>query len=221
MVASLVPTPALAGSPTSSECGEAASELQLLSAMKFGSHFSTQGDGRMVYISPDSRLCCEHGEVASTITHWLALERNAKKNGTAPQPRGGSRGLSKCNCQSTEGLNVTPAKTIQPPRRPSSLFSFLQEKNTEMVRIKGLEARQVPHLSGPTFLLSTGHFVCRHGASRLSLIRKQRSTKPTFRLPKCGCELKPPPVRSSWLNGVPLHTPEEECTLPPLVSGNT
>ena len=204
MVAALSPTPL----PGDIEDGtvDTTRGFHLLASMKFGTQFSTQSDGRQVLITPEHQLLCEHGETSFTIRHWLTAERNAEKQGLPFPPRGGSRGsgISTCTCQTTEGLNVKLSDSIELPSRPASIFSFLKETKMESVYVKGLEGRKVPHLSGPTYLLSTGRLCCRHGASRKSLIRKQRSVGPSFRLPKCGCELQPLRVHSTRLNGIPL-----------------
>lgn len=172
-----------------------AKELELLPTLQFGRLYSTQSDGRKIFITPNSLLVCEHGERASTILHWLSAEKKAKQAGLPIPARGGTRGLSTCDCKSTEGLNVKINDTVCAPAAPASLFSFLEECNTEQVMVKGTAARRIPHLSGPTFLMSNGRRCCRHGASRKSLIKKQRTDRPSSRLPVCGCTLDVLPVR--------------------------
>lgn len=104
---------------------------------------------------------------------------------------------------STEGLNCKPCELVTPPALPESLFGFLQESGAEMVVVKGHEARHVPHLSGPTFVTVTGRWCCRHGASRQSLINKQKAgARPSSRLPTCGCKLELRPKRAKALKGV-------------------
>lgn len=181
-----------------------AMEMTLLPSMKFAHYFNTQSDGRQVFITPESRLVCQHGEATFTIRNWLTSERKAKEAGLPQPQRLGGRGLSVCNCQSTEGLNIKPRDTVEAPPLPESLFSFLKARKTKSIVIKGMDGVQMPYTTGPTFLLANGRFTCRHGSSRQSLIRKQRSTAPSSRLPKCGCELHCLPVRPSWLSGVPL-----------------
>ena len=195
-------------------------ELHLLASLKFASHFSTQSDGRQIFITPDSQLLCEHGETTFAIRHWVTAGNKAKKEGLPSPPRMSRRGLlSHCTCQTTEGLNVKLNEAVKPPSLPASLFSFLNEKETKSVLVKGLDARQVPYLSGPTFLLPTGRLCCRHGASRYSLIRKERSASISGRLPKCGCQLQSLPLRRFGLYGVPLSVCKSQTPAPNSVSG--
>ena len=132
--------------------------FHLLASMKFGTPFSTQSDGRQVLITPEHQLLCQHGETSFAIRHWLTAERHAEKQGLPFPPRGGNRGsgISTCTCQTTEGLNVKLSDSIELPSRPASIFSFLKETKMESVYVKGLEGRKGPHLSGPTYLFSTG-----------------------------------------------------------------
>ena len=81
--------------------------LVLLPSLCFGAPFSLQPDGKQVFITPAGKLVCPHGELSSTISYWLASEKKARLEGLPIPPRGGSRGRSSCDCQSTEGLNVT------------------------------------------------------------------------------------------------------------------
>lgn len=171
--------------------------------MQFGTLHSVQPDGKHVFLTTEGKLVCPHGECSSTICYWLREERKAKAAGLPPPPRGGSRGLSTCDCQNTDGLNGKIADSdsvAKPPARPSSLFEYLVEQDAEKIVVKGREARRIPHLCGPTFVTSIGKLCCRHGASRLSLINKKKAgNRPSCRLPTCGCELKPLPVRCGGL----------------------
>lgn len=170
-------------------------DMVLLPSMAFAVPFSLQPDGKQVYITTGGKLVCPHGENSSTICYWLAAEKNARLKGEPVPPRGGSRGRTICDCQSTEGLNVKPDADIILPTPPNSLFDFLESKGAEVIRVKGRDARRVPHVEGPSFLTSTGKFVCRHGASRMALARRQKTATPTPRQPMCGCVLKGFPVR--------------------------
>ena len=176
----------------------------LLPSTQFATLYSVQPDGKHVFLTTEGKLVCPHGECSSTICYWLREERKAREAGESPPPRGGSRGLSTCDCQNTDGLNGKIADSdIKPPTRPSSLFEYLEDQDSEKILVKGREARLIPHLCGPTFVTSTGKLCCRHGASRLSLINKKKAgNRPSCRLPTCGCELKPLPVRSSGLAGM-------------------
>ena len=177
------------------------SACTLLPSMQFATLHSVQSDGKQVFLTTSGKLVCHHGECSGTICHWLREERSAMEKGLPPPPRGGSRGLSTCDCQSTDGLNGKLGAETNPPLMPPSLFEFLVQQNSEMVLVKGREARRVPHLRGPTFLTSTGQLCCRHGASRRSLINREKAgSRPSSRLPSCGCVLKPLPVRAGCVS---------------------
>ena len=174
--------------------------------MQLGRPVGENPDGNLVYMTIGGKLVCRHGECSSTICYWLSLEKKAREAGLPSPPRGGSRGRSLCDCQTTEGLNtkITDVSALPPPHPPTSLYELLEEMGTERVLIKGREARRIPHLPGPTFVTTAGRLCCRHGASRFSLRKKQKSTKPSLRLPTCGCELMPFPVRRAGLKGLQL-----------------
>lgn len=180
----------------------------LLPSMQFATLHSVQPDGKQVFLTTEGKFVCSHGECSSTICYWIREERKAKEAGLPLPPRGGCRGLSSCDCQNTDGLNgkiADPDRAQQPPVRPSSLFEYLEQQGAEQIVVKGREARRIPHLCGPTFVTETGKLCCRHGASRLSLINKKKAgDRPSFRLPTCGCELKPLPVRSGGLAGIQI-----------------
>ena len=170
--------------------------LVLLPSLCFGAPFSLQPDGKQVFITPAGKLVCPHGELSSTISYWLASEKKARLEGLPIPPRGGSRGRSSCDCQSTEGLNVTPDASTAPPPPPASLFQFLEEAGAELTAVKGREARRIPHVPGPMFVTTLGKLCCRHGASRASLSKRQRCSEPSSRRPACQCVLKPLPARA-------------------------
>ena len=178
-------------------------DMVLLPSMAFATSFSLQPDGKQVFITTGGKLVCPHGELSSTICYWLAAEKKARLNGEPVPPRGGSRGHTTCDCQTTEGLNVKPDADTIVPAPPNSLFDFLESKGTELVRVKGRDARRVPHVEGPTFLTSTGKLVCRHGATRMTLARRQKTETPSPRQQLCGCVLKGLPVRPG-LKGLQL-----------------
>ena len=167
----------------------------LLPSMVFGLPYSRQPDGKQVYISTNAKLLCPHGELSSTICYWIAAEKRARMLGLPPPQRGGSRSPSLCDCASTEGLNVKPCSGTPLPELPASLFEHLEVCDTELIQVKGRDARRIPHLGGPTFLTSTGKLVCRHGASRASLAKRAKMASPSARMPTCSCSLKPLPSR--------------------------
>ena len=66
----------------------------------------------------------------------------------------------------------------------------------ELTKVKGREARRIPHVPGPMFVTTLGKLCCRHGASRASLSKRQRCSEPSSRRPACQCVLKPLPARA-------------------------
>ena len=178
------------------------SELVLLPSMHFGKLYTVQPDGKKVFLTTAGKLVCEHGEISSTICHWISHEKKAEAAGQPMPPRGGSKGVSVCDCKSTEGLNVKLCCSICPPKPPASLFEFLQASGSELIQVKGRSACRVPHMPGPMFVTSTGRLCCRHGASRRSLAAaRQRSGAASSRLPTCKCTLGPLPLHTG-LKGV-------------------
>ena len=166
-------------------------QLQLLPSMRFARLYSKQADGKATYLTTEGQLVCEHGELSSTISFWTSVEKRARADGLEPPPRGGFNNPSVCDCQTTEGLNVQLPADVSLPSKPSSLFEFLEANNTETIKVKGREARRIPHLHDAAFVSTIGTVTCRHGASRRSLIKKERSVIEGKRLPKCGCKLGP------------------------------
>ena len=145
--------------------------------------FSEGADGKRVYCTPDGTLVCPHGECSGTISWWLAREKNARADGLPVPPRG----RSVCDCQSTVGLNQTVPESAR-PSMPTSLFAFLEQLDTERVVVKGHDARRVPKLAGDAaFLTIDGKLVCRHGASRASLIKKAQCCGRSVHRPRCSC----------------------------------
>ena len=147
-------------------------------------------DGKKIYIDTKGELLCEHGERSTTITFWMAMEKRAKIDGTEPPPRGGFQTPSICDCMNTDGLNVKIPESVEAPALPPSLFEHLESIDTEVIKVKGRDARCIPYVTGPVFVSTIGTLTCRHGASRRSLIKKERSGIESKRLPACGCKLK-------------------------------
>eukprot|EP00966_Prymnesium_polylepis_P299061 6910208-Prymnesium_polylepis.1 len=176
----------------------------LLPSMQFATPHHVEANGKQVFITTDGKLVCPHGECSSTILHWIREERIAKEKGLPVPVRGGCRGVSACDCQNTDGLNGKHGDGGNKPT-PASLFEYLEQQDTELIIVKGRQARRIPHLPGPTYVRETGALCCRHGASRLSLINKQKAgSRSSVRLPTCGCTLFPLPVRSGGLRGVQM-----------------
>ena len=178
--------------------------VELLPSMCFAVRHHREPDGKQVWLASDGSLRCPHGEKSSTICYWLAEEKAARAKGEATPPRGGKRAQSGCDCQSTEGLNGTPSDAIKPPTLPPSLFEFLECQQTEVVSVKGRDARYIPHIAGPTFVTSMGLLVCRHGHSRKSLIAKTKTATLSSRRPVCDCTLHALPARAGRLGGIRL-----------------
>ena len=192
----------------------AQSELHLLPSLHLARLFSEQPDGKKVYYTTTGKLVCPHGETAHSIYHFIGEEKKADADGQPRRPRGGCHFFTTCDCQSTEGLNVKVPDDIPPPTPPSSLFEYLEERDTELITVKGRPARRIPHLPGPMYVTSVGRLCCRHGASRRSLLKRQNSDKPSVRLPTCGCELRPLSLRTG-LKGLRLGKYAGKAVLAP------
>ena len=163
-------------------------EVVLLPSMRFASLYSTLADGKQVFLTTGRQLVCEHGELPSTIWFWLGIEKRCKAEGVEPPTRGGFT-PSVCSCVTTEGLNGKIPDAVCTPCKPTSLFEYLEAKGAETITVKGREARRIPHAKDAAFVSTVGTVTCRHGASRRSLIKKQRATGESTRLPTCGCKL--------------------------------
>ena len=177
--------------------------VELLPSLRFGKLFSTMVDGKKVYLSTENQLLCEHGELSSTISYWTSIEKRAKIDGVKPPPRGGFQTHSICDCVTTEGLHSKLPDDACLPIKPSSLFEYLESNDAECVKVKGRDARRIPHAPGPTFVSTVGTLTCRHGASRRSLIKKTKTNAESKRLPACGCKLRALSM-SSGLKGLQL-----------------
>ena len=163
-------------------------DLILLPTMQLAKLHHEEPNGKKVYINADGILLCPHGEKSSTICSYISAEQRARQRGEEPPPRGGSRGISCCDCQNTEGLHVYK-QTTTPFTPPDSLFDFLTMADTPTITVKGHLARKVP-IPGPcdTYLSDYGTLLCKHGCSRRAL----QSGKA-----KCSCTLHPLPNRRS------------------------
>lgn len=167
--------------------------------MRIGTLYKTEPDGKNIFLDTSrTKLLCPHGECASSISHWVSAEAKANALGLPPPPRGGCRGVSKCDCQDSFGLcpKVIDTSICQRMAPPASLFELLEQMDTERLQIKGQDARLVPYMPGPMYCDARGKLCCRHGFSRASLKKAQTATHASSRLPKCGCELGVMPVRS-------------------------
>ena len=162
----------------------------LLPSLRFAQPYKKLPDGKQVYVTTERQLVCEHGELSNTISFWLSMEKKARAHGIEPPLRGGFN-PSVCDCAMTEGLNGTVSESICTPCKPASLFEFLEAMKAEVIKVKGRDARRIPHLKDATFVSTIGSICCRHGYSRRSLIKKQRAATKSNRLPSCDCRLTP------------------------------
>jgi hypothetical protein len=174
----------------------------LLPSLRFAQPYNKLADGKQVYLTTERQLVCEHGELSSTISFWLSMKKKARADGTEPPRRGGFN-PSICDCATTEGLNGTIPESVCTPCKPVSLFEFLEASEAESIKVKGRDTRQIPHLHDATFVSTIGSICCRHGYSRRSLIKKQRTTARSSRLPSCDCRL-PPLSLHTGLRGLQL-----------------
>jgi hypothetical protein len=55
--------------------------LVLLPTLRLGRLYNELSDGKKVYLSTEGQLVCEHGELASNISYWCAMEKKAKVDG--------------------------------------------------------------------------------------------------------------------------------------------
>ena len=152
-------------------------------------------DDRKVFITPEGKLVCEHGEVSSSICSWLSSEQRTKQEGSSPPTR-----KSVCDCQNTDGLHFTkempaPLFSLTPPA--DTLFGMLTALGTHKATIRGHDLRHVPHTAGKEarFVSEKGVFCCRHGHSLKTLRMMQAGEKRNFRGGGCDCCPKTPPRR--------------------------
>ena len=176
-------------------------KLVLLPTLRLARLHRVEADGRRVFITPQSKLLCEHGECPSTILSWINREAQAAAAGEAAPARS-----SCCNCLNTDGLYHTQSKPApaEAPASPPSLFAFLEELNTHKSIVNGRVARHVPHTHGNGAMYLSqkgGHFVCKHHHT-LATIRKMRKARSgcgpaiKFRGGECNCDLKHLPQRN-------------------------
>ena len=153
--------------------------------------------GRLVFITPDAKLVCEHGEVSSSICSWLSSEQRARQEGVEPPSRN-----SVCTCQNTDGLHFTkdmpgPLVSIAPPA--DTFFGVLAAMNTSAVTVRGHTLRHVPHTAGKAALFVSekgGVLCCRHGHSLKTLRMMHAAGKQRkFRGGACDCCVQTPPRR--------------------------
>ena len=143
--------------------------------------------GEMVLVDVDLKTkLCKHGETSSTIRTWLQLEAQARAEGKEPP----SRGISKCDCQNTHGLqNSTDTGPIEPP---ASVYDVLADSDAEQMRVPG-ETKPVYRLGDRDgFLSADGSVWCKHGNKLPPLTSAKRPRAFKAERGKCGCEVRLP-----------------------------
>ena len=142
--------------------------------------------GRAVFAGPDGTLLCEHGECASTISTWVAMEAAARLKGDAVPNRS-----SACTCQSTTGLHVS----TDTPRVASEDISIFDTLSTQPAAAEYIASGRVyRHVPGSGLYIDrSGHVVCKHGR-RASLLARHRAAPKTNPLGggKCDCVIHVP-----------------------------
>ena len=134
-------------------------DTMLLPSMRFGRLYSKLPDGKQVYLTADRQLVCKHGELSSTICFWLSMEKKGRADGTEPPQRGGFN-PSVCDCATTEGLNGVIQEGVCAPCKPTSLFGFLEASGAEIIKVKGRDARRIPHIKDAAFVSTVGTVLC-------------------------------------------------------------
>ena len=177
-------------------------KLIMMPTMRLARLHRIEPYGKRVFVTPQSKLLCEHGECPSTILSWINREAHAAAAGVMAPKRSSS-----CNCLNTNGLYYPRRGSIEPPASPPSLFTYLERLNTHKSIVNGRIARHVPHTHGSRamYLTQKGHFVCCHHHT-LATIRKMRKvraghgagTEPAtkFRGGECNCDLNNLPQRN-------------------------
>lgn len=176
-------------------------KLIMLPTMRLAKLHRIERDGKRVFITPQSKLLCEHGECPSTIFSWIHRETKALAAGAMVPKRS-----SCCDCLNTDGLYHTHAKPppAEPPASPPSLYDYLELLDTCKSIVNGRVARHVPYTHGSKAMYLTqkgGHFVCMHHHT-LATIRKMRKvragTAPAAKIRggPCNCDLDNLPHRN-------------------------
>ena len=175
----------------------------LLPSFKFATlHHSIRG--KKVYLAADGRLVCPHGECSNTIKSWLRREKIAVASFMPAPMRGGPRYRSYCDCKNTDGLNHRSIDGTGRTAPPLSLFEYLEAAGTELISVRGYRARLIPHLTG-AYAMETGGICCSHGASRRSLIEKQKAGPlRSARRPGCDCVLPWHPARGGLFRNIQI-----------------
>ena len=149
------------------------------------SHRNKLGEPVLVDVDLKTKLC-KHGETSSTIRTWCQLEAQARAEGKEPP----SRGVSKCDCQNTHGLqNSTDTRPIEPP---TCVYDVLADSDAEQVSVPGETepAYRIGDRDG--FLSVDGSVWCRHGHKLPPLTSAKRPRAFKAARGKCGCELRLP-----------------------------
>ena len=150
------------------------------------SHRNKLGEPVLVDADLKTKLC-QHGETSSTIRTWLQLEARARTEGKEPP----SRGISKCDCTNTHGLqNRTDTAPIEPP---ACVYDVLAESGAEQMSVPG-ETEPAYRLGDrDAYLDASGTVWCGSHTNKLPpLTRAQRPRAFKAERGKCGCEVTLP-----------------------------
>ena len=147
------------------------------------SHRNKRGEPVLVDADLKTKLC-QHGETSSTIRTWLQLEAQARTEGK-DQP---SRGTSKCDCDSTHGLqNKTDTGPVEPP---TCVYDVLSLSDADKMAVPGEQEPTYRIGERDAFLSVHGDIFC--GAHLNQLPPLTRAVRPRmFKAGrgKCGCSL--------------------------------
>ena len=166
--------------------------LQLLPNLHLAQHYATRGDGSKIFILPNRKLVCEHGESASVIGHFVSEEKMALAANQPPPPRG-ARSKNLCTCQSTHGLSGRIDTELKIAPVPSSLYEFLEDKDASFVELSGKKAFQIHETLAYGFVTPYGKICCKHGLTRGTIKRNQKRGGKT----PC-CDLLPFPKHTGF-----------------------
>ena len=141
------------------------------------SHLNKLGESILVDVDLSTKLC-KHGETSSTIRTWIQLEAQSRAEGKDPP----SRGMSKCNCINTHGLqNCTDTVPVEPP---ACVFDVLAESDAEHMRVPGEKEPLLRLGERDAFLSANGAIFC--GAHLNELPPLTRALRPRVFKAECG-----------------------------------
>ena len=145
------------------------------------SHRNKIGQPILVDVDLKTKLC-KHGETSSTIRTWLQMEAQARTEGK-DQP---SRGMSKCDCTNTHGLqNKTDTGPVEPP---VCVYDVLASSDAENVTVPGEQEPAYRLGERDAFLSVNGDVFCGAHLNKLPPLTKALRPR-AFRAERgsCGC----------------------------------